>query len=326
MEVDYDRMLIGNMKISFVTIALNEERRIGAFLESLRNQSKRPDEIIFVDNGSKDRTVQKIEASGLKARILVKSGIPIAVARNFGIKRAKNDIIVMADSDCVLHKDWLEKITVPFQDDSIDIVAGFYEKAADSVLQKSFLPYYGVSPKNIDLKNFMPATCSIAFRREIWEKVGGFDEKLERAGEDTLFNYRAKQLGAKFVTAPEAIVDWEVPKTWKEAAKKFYYYAKGDAQTGIWWHPSKRFSTHNLKIIAIYARYLVSLVFFILGFRFPFLWALLGILFLSYLVWAIWKNYNQVRVWQAIFLLPAIQIVSDFCVMAGFASGIFKRI
>ena len=310
------------MRTSLIITVLNEEKTIEKLLQALADQTKKPDEVIFVDGGSKDRTVHKIQNSEFK--IFVKPGFSIAKARNFGIQQAEGEIIVMTDAGCIPHKDWFEKITQPFANLEVDVVAGFYKMTGDSVFQKCLACYLGILPEKLNPKTFLPSARSIAFKKEIWQKVGGFSEKLERAGEDTLFNYQAKRLGAKFVTVPGALVDWEMAKDLGEAIRKFYVYAKGDGQAGIWWHPTKRLSTHNLKISSIYGRYIVWVLLLILGFYSRIFWTLLLILILGYLFWAILKNYKFVKKWQAIFYLPAIQIISDFAVMVGFARGVLK--
>ncbi len=171
----------------------------------------------------------------------------------------------------------------------------------------------------------MPSTRSIAFRKEVWEKVGGFDEKLERAGEDTLFNYQAKRLRVKFITVPDALVDWEVPKSIQGAIKKFYVYAKGDAQAGIWWHPSQRFSTHNLKIFTIYLRYFLGLVLFFAGFSQPIFWRFLILAIFTYLFWIFFKNNKYLKNKKALLWSPVVQVLSDLAVMAGFGSGLVLK-
>jgi glycosyltransferase involved in cell wall biosynthesis len=319
------------MKNSLVITVLNEEKTIKKLLKSLENQIKKPDETIFVDGGSLDRTFKIIENwkdkfKDLRIKVFLKKGATIAQGRNFGVKKAKGEIIVMTDAGCILHRDWFKKITDPFEKGEVDIVAGFYRMTGETIFQKCLACYLGILPEKLNPKNFMPSARSIAFKKEIWERVGGFNEKLERAGEDTLFNYRAKRLGAKFITVPDALVDWEMPKTWREAIKKFYIYAKGDGQAGIWWDPSKKITTHNLKINTIYLRYFLGALFFLGGFFLKFFWLLLFFAFLIYLLWAVFKNYNYVRKISAIFYLPAIQIVSDFSVMTGFLAGLRKRI
>ena len=332
--------MIDEMKTSLVITVFNEEKTIEKLLNSLAIQTKKPDEIIIVDGGSSDRTVAKIQDSrlkfqkkGIKLKILVKPGATIAQGRNRGIKEARGEIIAMTDAGCFVHPDWFEKITAPFKDKGkeIDIVAGFYNMTGDTVFQKCLACYLGVLPEKLDPQNFMPSFRSVALKKEIWKKSGGFNEKLDRCGEDTLFNHQAKQLGAKFITAKEALVDWEMPKTWQEARQKFYHYAKGDGQAGIWWNPSQRISTHNLKISAIYVRYFLGLLLLILGFLYPIFWVVLVILFLAYLFWAIVKSYNYIKARQArlrrqaIFILPVMQMISDLAVMVGFAAGSLKR-
>ena len=317
------------MKSSLVITVFNEEKTVGSLLRSLANQTIEPDEIIFVDGGSADNTVVKIKKSKLKnqnykskIKIYVKPGLSIAAGRNFGIKKAKNKIIAMTDAGCVAHQDWLEKITKPFKDPLLGMVAGFYRMTGRTAFQQAVAPYLGTLPEKLDPASFLPSARSMAFRKNVWEKVGGFKEKLERAGEDTLFNYQAKKAGAKFVTAADALVDWEMPKTLGEAVKKFSIYAKGDAQAGIWWHPSQRAFTHNLKIAAIYLRYLVGSLFLLAGFYQPTFWRVLFLGFSGYLIWIILKNFKYLREKRAFVWLPILQVVSDLAVMAGFASGV----
>jgi glycosyltransferase involved in cell wall biosynthesis len=320
------------MKASLVITVFNEEKTIERLLNSLAKQTEKPEEMVIVDGGSTDGTVGKTQESsskfqrkGIKLKILIERGATIAQGRNRGIKEAKSEIIVMTDAGCEVHSDWFEKITKPFEKKDVDIVAGFYRMTGDSIFQKCLACYLGVLPERLDPENFMPSARSIAFKKEIWDKVGGFDEKLKRCGEDTLFNYQAKQLGAKFLTVKEALVDWEMPKTLKKAWQKFYNYAKGDGQISIWWDQNKKLKTHNLKVLIIYARYLFGLILFFLGFLNSFFWLVLIFLFLLYLFWAALKSYNYVNGWQKIFFLPMIQIISDLAVMAGFAMGSLKR-
>ncbi len=312
------------MKTPLVITVFNEEKTIEKLLAALEKQTRKPEEVIFVDGGSTDRTIEKLQTSNLKKKVLIKPGASIAQGRNAGIKEAGGEIIVMTDAGCIPHHDWFEKITAPFKNSSTDVVAGFYQMTGETTLQKCLACYLGILPQKLNPANFLPSARSIAFKKEIWQKVGGFSEKLERAGEDTLFNYQAKNLGAKFVTAQDALVDWELPKSLSEGAQKFYIYAKGDGQAGIWWHPSQRLSTHNLKISSVYARYLVFLALFVLGFYLKSLWFFLLITFFAYLAWAVNKNYKFVSRIEAIFYLPVIQSISDFCVMAGFLKGALK--
>ena len=343
------------MKISFVATVLNEEKTIEKFLQSVFSQSRLPDEIVIVDGGSLDSTLSRIfnfqfsrfaarrarfdsssarraifnknpKSKKIKFRPLTKTGLTIAQGRNYGIRKATFDIIAMSDAGCVLHKDWLQKITEPFFKENVDIVAGFYQMRGSQPFQKALAVYLGIPPQRFDSKLFLPSARSIAFKKSLWEKIGGFDEALDRAGEDTLFNYRAIKLNARFERVKDALVDWEVPKNLWGAALKFYYYAKGDVQAGIWWHPLQKTSTHNLKIIGVFIRYTVGLVLFFFSFQNEVIRNFLPGIVLIYLIWPIWKMRDLVTDFKARLLLPIVQIVSDIAVLFGTGLGILRKL
>ena len=103
------------MKISVVTSVLNEENRIGPYIDSLIKQKKKPYEIILVDGGSTDNTVKIIKSymkrekriKLLKERGRKKSP---ANARNIGWKKAKGDLILFLDADCIVGPNFFEII------------------------------------------------------------------------------------------------------------------------------------------------------------------------------------------------------------------------
>ncbi|EKE20877.1 MAG: sugar transferase related protein [uncultured bacterium] len=322
------------MKISFVATVFNEEKTIGYFLDSLFKQTKIPDEIIIIDGGSADKTVNKIksyplrrslgEANSSKIKILVSPNSTIAQGRNIGIEKASGEIIAMSDAGCILHKDWLEKITKPFIKDNVDIVAGFYRMTGSKSIQKALALYLGIPPKRFDQNKFLPSARSIAFSKSIWKKVGGFDEKLERAGEDTIFNYLAIKIGAKFYRVKDALVDWEVPKNLWDGFKKFYIYVKGDIEGGIWWHPKQQFSTHNIKILSVFARYITGGILLVFAFQHEFIRYILIGFILAYLAWPIWKTRDIVTDFRVKLWLPVVQISSDIAIILGAIFGIIK--
>ena len=164
----------------------------------------------------------------------------------------------------------------------------------------------------------------MAFRKKIWQEVGGYDENLDRAGEDTVFNYQVLKTGIEIHRCKDALVDWEVPHNLIEAAKKFFYYAKGDAQSGIWWHPAQKMSTHNIKISTIFLRYIAAFLLFIASFQAPVLLVFLITGFIFYLAWSCWKVSDVIVDTKAKAWVPILQITSDLSVMAGFAAGTIK--
>ena len=277
------------MKVSVCVTTKNEsEETIKKLLDALNHQSLKPDEIIIID--AKDY-----------------NNCSRSEGRNLAIKKARNEIIVITDAGCVPRKDWLKNLTVHLGGAKAhplgvlaDVVAGGYKMIAKNSFQKAMRFYLGVSPRKFD-KNFMPSARSMAFTKTIWKKAGGFPEKLDNTAEDTLFNVNLIKAGAKFVVAKDAIVDWQMPDSIKNFYLKIKNYAQGDAESGIWWHPVKKWQTHNIKILTIFLRYILFVLF-------PWL-------ILIYIIY----SYYKAGLWGII-----LQFTSDFAGIIGFSHGILQ--
>jgi len=314
------------MKVSLVVTVLNEEPSIAALLESLLSQTKKPDEIIIVDGGSTDKTLDIIKSyqkiiDNLK---LYEFKTTRSEARNIGIEASKADVIVTTDAGCIAEKHWIKNITRPFEDQKVDMVAGFYEMiGGDSAMRRAMSVFIGITPDKFD-DHFLASARSLAFRKSLWEKVGGFPEGLKDTAEDTMFNYKIIQTGARIIRAKNAIVYWQLPLTLVDGFKKMFLYAKGDARSGIWWHPTKRFSTHNIKITLVYLRYILALYFvlFVPFFRVLQLPFILGVSL--YIFWSFRKVFCQTNNFAAGVCGIAVQFASDLAVMSGFMSGLIS--
>ena len=73
------------------------------------------------------------------------------------------DTIVATDAGCILKKDWFEKITQPFTNRNIDVVAGFYKPITNSVFEKCFSTYTCTMSDQVTA-DFLPSSRSFAFR------------------------------------------------------------------------------------------------------------------------------------------------------------------
>ena len=317
------------MKVSVCITTFNEESSIKKLIESIFFQIKKPDEIVIVDGSSQDKTcdvIRHYQKKDKRIKLLIESG-SIAHGRNTSIEIAKGDIIALTDAGCIAKSDWLEKITHPFIYENVGLVAGFYEMPADYPMNEAINVFHGVPFERFNSTNFLPSARSMAFKKQVWSEIGGFDEKLERTGEDTKFLYEAVKKGVKIVRIKEARVVWEEARnlSLKDSLKKFYSYAKGDAQVGIWWHPSKQLASHNIKISLIFYRYIVGIILLLLAIRNNLIFTYLFIGVLIYLFWSIWKWRDVIKNWKARLWLPIIQVSSDFAIMTGFVSGLLPK-
>lgn len=279
-------------KVSFMTTVKNDPKGLKILLNSLKLQSRQPDEVIVIDG--------------------VNTGTNRAQGRNLGIQKAKGEIIAISDTGCKLEKKWLENITEPFEDPTVDVVAGYYQPITQNIFQQCLACYTSVMPEKVIPNQFLPSSRSIAFKKSAWRKAGGYPENLDYC-EDLVFAQRLKKVGCKFKFEEKAIVFWPQRKNIFQAFKQFFNYASGDAQALYW--------PHLKRIGLVYLRYILGGILLFYGQFFYFF-----IFLLLYFSWAIWKNYGFVK-HPAVFLyFPLLQITADLAVMIGALRGLLKKI
>ncbi|MBI5158748.1 glycosyltransferase family 2 protein [Candidatus Micrarchaeota archaeon] len=169
------------MKISFIIPIFNEKDIIREFLSRMLAQSRKPLELIFVDE-SKDETPKIIEECAKKNQHVrlfhfeEKKGV--SFSKNYGAKQASGDIIVFMDADMFADANLVEEIEKTFSDERI-LMASWKDTG---VQPKTFIAkcyfvrarYYGETRK--DVKQVYAPRC---YRKKIFEKFNGFDEKLK---------------------------------------------------------------------------------------------------------------------------------------------------
>ncbi len=94
--------------ISVVVLAFNEEAYIGDCLNAIYKQTRKPDEVIVVDNNSTDRTLE-VATKFKGVKVVKESQQGIVFARNRGMGSAKGDLLVRMDADTVLDPSWIEQ-------------------------------------------------------------------------------------------------------------------------------------------------------------------------------------------------------------------------
>lgn len=311
------------MKVSVCITVLNAQKLISPLLNSLLSQTLTADEIVIVDGGSTDRTIEILKHFQKKDKSikLLFDRCLRARGRNLAVEIAKNPIIAMTDAGCIAKKDWLKKITGPLANKKVDIVAGIYEMKGDTPMQKALGIFLGF-PVSKFSKKFLPTTRSIAFRKEVWEEVGGFTERMVNSAEDSEFNEKALKLGKNYSRVKDAKVKWGIPESLGEGLKTMGDYAKWDAAYGSWWNPIKGITSHNIKILFIFTRYLSAGFILILSFVYLLLLVIIILLVIVYVYWSYRKVFRITKSFTSGIWGILIQITSDFAVMAGFLQGI----
>lgn len=228
------------IKASVIVPVKNEESCISDLIKSLLSQSLVPDEIIFIDGNSTDKTYDIIHKYSLKSNIIKLYTLPknevigkIAIARNYAVNLAKNDVIVCVDAGCILDKNWFKEMILPFEND-YDIVVGCPKGDYSNTFSynQSLVMINSIVDNNGNIILSRAASRSIAFRKVCWKKVGGYREDT-MTSEDTNFNYSLYRQGYKFYYAKDAISYCEMRPSYFTYIKQMFTYGYGDGHTFI---------------------------------------------------------------------------------------------
>lgn len=239
--------------LSVIIPCFNEEEYIGRTIDSVKAQRYHGEyEIIVVDNDSTDDTVRIIMDKGISL-VRAKRRGPAPV-KNEGIKKAKGDIIVFIDGDCIAAKDWLSKMVSGFEDPGIGCVAGEImsdEKKALSPLEEFLILKGHLYQKQHLEHHFLPyaAAANAAYRRELIDKIGFFDERLF-SGEDADFSWRMQLFTEyKIAYVPQAIVFHPYESSLKNLFKQKRRHAFGSVMTYKKYKKYRQNEVKNLKQI-----------------------------------------------------------------------------
>lgn len=211
-------------KVSIIIPAFNEEQFIGRCLQSLLDldRSNLDLELIVIDNGSKDKTVDIAKEYG--AFVWVKPGVKVAALRNYGVTISKGDLLAFVDADCTVSKDWLTQAIQCVNRESADAVGSFHmiPNEANWIGKTASL----VQRNKIGLDvNYIPSG-NMLVRRASFSAVGGFDESLETS-EDVDLCHKLRQKGYKLFIDPRICsVHWGTPIRVKDLFLREMWHGK----------------------------------------------------------------------------------------------------
>jgi glycosyltransferase involved in cell wall biosynthesis len=176
--------------LSIIIPTLNEEKYLPILLSQIKKQNFNGDlEIIVADAGSTDRTLEIARNYGCK---IVPGGLP-AKGRNEGAKIARGDKFLFMDADNVyLPESFLKNLLEEFEKRNL-AVASFPIFPQGNGFDKFAYRLYNVWV-NLSQRFSAWATNSVLVKREVFEKVGGFDEEI-KIGEDHYFAKMARKFG-----------------------------------------------------------------------------------------------------------------------------------
>ncbi len=308
------------MKISMICTTLNEEKNTGKFVDSIINQTKKPDEFIIIDGGSKDKTFEILKGYERKIpwiKVYQIKGSNISQGRNFAIKKSVGDVIFTSDCSTIFEKEWIEKILVGFSSGA-DVVLGKY-----FVKPKSLLDMYLISRlpnwNKIRLDKFLPSNRHVAYKRVVWEKVGGYPENFKRA-DDNWFHSKAHKLGFKYYLAEKASVQWLLERNLRNMLRLSFLDSKTEGFSGLFLKRRIYFAEIFVLILLILSVILGIII------NIKIFYLFLVLFFLIFLYEGFFKTLIKIKRIDAAFLGIFLGILLYFAHVSGLILGIIQRI
>jgi glycosyltransferase involved in cell wall biosynthesis len=251
--------------VSIVVTELNEAQDIARVVASLLAQEPPAAEVVVVDGGSTDGTWEwLVSARALDSHLvairdetcsLKYSTGPVSRGRNVAIAAAKSKIIATADAGCTYASDWLANLTAPLVAGKAEYALGgtLIDSRGASLWDLASAPFFSVKLGAEEPTKSCSAR-SMAFTRELWERIGGFPEEV-LVGEDTLFDLEARrQTEPAFI--PNAKALYRPQNTFRSASHQLARYSISDGQSRVRWPRLFRNAARcGLELLALFSLY-----------------------------------------------------------------------
>ncbi len=214
--------------VSVVVCTRDRPESLARCLDSIRRSSRRPEEILVVDNAPTSDATRDL-VRGRPGVGYVREPRPgLSVARNTGIARSVGEIVAFTDDDVVVHADWVARLQEGFADPGVMVVTGLVlpaelETESQWIFEKSFGGFgQGYRPLVFD-RRFLERTqrhgppvwrigagANMAFRRAVFARLGDFDPRLGAGAagcsEDSEYWYRVLAADGVCRYEPAAVV------------------------------------------------------------------------------------------------------------------------
>jgi glycosyltransferase involved in cell wall biosynthesis len=309
--------------ISVVCPVFNEAQYIENILHFFVQNKFDNKELIVIDGGSADATVKIIEKWALQypsITLLHNAKKYVPQALNLALKKTTGDIIIRLDAHTIYANDYIDKIIETFNITDADIVGGPMNPIGNTTIQKAIAfatcSSFGVGNSkfhDINYSGYVDSVYLGAWRKELFEDVGYFDEQMKR-NQDDEFHYRAKSNGKKIYLSAAIKSSYYPRDSFSKLFKQYFQY--GLYKPLVIKKVQSELKLRHLVPLA-FVLYIVSLP--LCFFSFVFIAPLILYLFIDFII--CFKVKNAIKIKMAMLLVFPILHISYG---TGFLLGLFK--
>ena len=239
-----------NSLVSIIVPAYNEEVNSVRTIENLLKSDYENIEIIFVDDGSKDKTYSNVDSAfngNKKVKVYTKPNGGKASALNYGISVSNGEYLVCIDADTQLKTDALKELLKSFNDEKVGAVAGNVKVGNTINWITTWQSIEYITSQNFDRRAFGLLNCITvvpgaigAFRKSAVIEVGKFS--TDTLAEDCDLTIRLLRAGYKVKFSNKAIAYTEAPETLRMFLKQRFRWTYGIMQS-VWKNRDEVFSS-----------------------------------------------------------------------------------
>lgn len=217
------------IRFSVIVPVYNRIEEVQDLIKSLEKQTVKNFEAIFVEDGS-SIPCKNVVDNFAQGKYFYKDNEGRSIARNYGIEASCGEWLIFFDSDCVIPEDYFEKLeSYIAAHPEVDCFGGPDAAHSDfSDTQKainysmtSFLTTGGIRGGKISMEKFVPRTFNMGFKRNVYDKVGGFREMFS---EDIDMSTRIKNAGFVISLFPDLFVYHKRRIDFKKFLRQVYVF------------------------------------------------------------------------------------------------------
>lgn len=327
-----------NLHVSIIIPCRNEEKFIGKCLDSINSNDypKEKIEVIIIDGMSEDKTrkiAEKYKKEYPYIKVLDNQKQIVSTALNIGIQNTQGRYVMRMDAHCIYDKRYISKCINHMEENKkIDNVGGICITLAnsDTIIANSIAvalshpfgvgnSYFRIGIKQQKYVDTVPFGC---YKREVFNKVGFFDEDLVR-NQDDEFNLRLIKNGGKILLVPDVISYYYARESLSKIWKMYFQYGYFKPLVA---KKLKAVLTLRQLIPTIFVGGLIICGIFSLIMK-PFLWLFIFFVSLYMLTNLIMSLFISIRKGlKYLFILPITFATLHFSYGIGYLNGIIDFI